>query len=126
MTLYYSPFFTGEYYRNLPVNETQFEKVIGDAGLLEFLELRLGLAAHENAAIERILAYQTALEACKKEAFYEKAFDNDPLATAKEILRWRDIIVMEGFNSDTVLQRDYSRSRNYSSPRLQTASQTDS
>ena len=108
MTLFYSPSFTGECYRNLPVNETQFEKVIGDAGLLDFLELHLGLAAHENAAIERILSYQTALESCKKEAFYEKAFDNDPLATAKEILRWRDIIVMEGFNPDA----------DYNSPRL--------
>ena len=55
-TLYYSPFFTGECYRNLPVNETQFEKVVGDAGLLEFLELRLGLPGVESDGIDRLLA----------------------------------------------------------------------
>jgi len=109
ITLYYSPFFTGECYRDLPVNETRFESVVGDAGLLDFLELRLGLAGAEPDAIERILAYQGALDAAKEDAFYKDAFKNDPLATAKEILRWRDLLVMEGFDADTP----------YKSPRLQ-------
>lgn len=109
---FYSPFFTGEYYRNLPVNETHFEKVVGDAGLLEFLELRLGLAGTtpESSAIDRILAYKKALDKVKDEkAFYYDAFKNDDLATAKEILRWRDLLVMEGFNAES----------EYKSPRLQ-------
>ena len=100
-TLYYSPFFTGGYYRNLPVDETCFEKVVGDAGLLDFLELRSGLPGSESPAIERIIAYKKALDAVKSDAFYEKAFENDPLATAKEILHWRDTLVMEGFDAST-------------------------
>lgn len=111
MKLYYSPSFTGECYRNLPVNETCFEKVVGDAGLLDFLELRLGLAGAtpECSAIDRILAYMKALDRVKAGAFYIDAFENDDLATAKEILRWRDLLVMEGFNANT----------EYKSPRLQ-------
>ena len=111
MKLFYSPSFTGECYRNLPVNETCFEKVVGDAGLLDFLELRLGLAGAtpECSAIDRILSYKRALDRVKAGAFYIEAFENDDLATAKEILRWRDLLVMEGFNADT----------EYKSPRLQ-------
>lgn len=97
--VFYSPSFTGECYRDIPVNEPRFEKVVGDAGLLDFLELKLGLATQETAAIDRILAYQRAMDTVKQDAFYEKAFDNDPLATAKEILRWRDLLVMEGFDA---------------------------
>ena len=108
ITLYYSPYFTGECYRDLPIDKTQFEKIVGDAGLLDFLELRLGLSGADPDAIERILAYKSALESAKEGAFYEAAFKNDPLATAKEILRWRDLLVMEGFESDTP----------YTSPRL--------
>ena len=109
--IFYSPFFTGECFRNLPADGTCFEKVVGDAGLLEFLELKLGLAGAtpESSAIDRILAYKKALDRVKAGAFYIDAFENDDLATAKEILRWRDLLVMEGFNADT----------EYKSPRLQ-------
>ena len=106
--VFYSPSFTSECYRDLPVNEPRFEKVVGDAGLLGFLELKLGLAAQDTPAIDRILAYQRAMDAVKKDAFYKDAFKNDPLATAKEILRWRDLLVMEGFDADA----------SYRSPRL--------
>lgn len=111
VNILYSPFFTGECFRSLPVNETRFEKVVGDAGLLDFLELRLGLAGAtpETSAIDRILAYKKAMDRVKEKAFYYDAFENDDLATAKEILRWRDLLVMEGFNADT----------EYKSPRLQ-------
>ena len=122
MTLYYSPSFTGECYRNLPVNETQFEKVVGDAGLLEFLELRLGLPGVESDGIDRLLAYKQALGVIAAESpdneekvFYKDAFVNDSLATAKEILRWRDIIVMEGFDPDA----------EYKSPRLRTMAEVE-
>ncbi len=115
MTLFYSPSYSGECFRKFPVNETRFEKIVGDAGLLDFLELHLGLPGGETPSIERVLAYQTALKAVKERAFYEKAFDNDPLATAKEILRWRDILVMEGFDPGT----------EYESPRLRKLSEVE-
>ena len=108
ITLYYSPFFTGECYRNLPVNKTQFETIVGDAGLLDFLELRLGLSGAEPDSIERLLSYKNALTSVKEGAFYEAALKND-LATAKEILRWRDLLMMEGFDAFV----------HYTSPRLQ-------
>lgn len=99
--IFYSPSFTGECYRDIPVNKPRFEKVVGDAGLLDFFELHLGLVGSETPAIERILAYQKALGTVNNEAFYDKALKNDPLATAKEILRWRDILVLEGFDPET-------------------------
>ncbi len=113
--VFYSPSFTSECYRNLSVNEPRFEIVVGDAGLLDFLELRLGLVARETTAIERILAYQNAMGAVKEGTFYEKAFENDPLATAKEILRWRDLLVMEGFDAGA----------DYRSPRLRTLAEVE-
>lgn len=100
MKLYYSPYFTGACYRKLPVGQPLFEKIVGDAGLLEHLELRLGLPGNESDTIDRILAYRKALETVAKDAFYEDAFKKDSLATAKEILRWRDVLVMEGFEAD--------------------------
>ncbi|MBO5546626.1 MAG: hypothetical protein J6N50_06505 [Bacteroidales bacterium] len=36
-------------------------KTVGDPGLLEFMELRLGLPGVESDAIDRILAYRKAL-----------------------------------------------------------------
>lgn len=108
VTLYYSPFFTGETYR-IPDGKPRFEKIVGDAGLLEFLELRLGLSGQESGAIDRLLAYRKALGDVMDEAFYKEAYGNDPLATAKEILRWRDLLVMEGFDPQVACK----------SPRLQ-------
>lgn len=99
MILYYSPSFTGECYRDLSVGKPCFEKIVGDAGLLDFLELRLGICAAESEPIDRILAYCEALKTALDGAFYEDAFKNDPLATAKEILHWRDVLVMEGFDA---------------------------
>ena len=101
MKLYYSPFFTGACYKELPVGKPRFEKIVGDAGLLDYLELRWGIPGFESDAIDRLLAYRSALEAFADGAFYEAAFENDSLATAKEILGWRDVLVMEGFQADT-------------------------
>ena len=115
MTLYYSPFFTGECYRNYPVGQACLEKVVGDAGLLDFLELRLGLPGGEAGAIDRILAYEAALRSALTGAFYKDAFEKDSLATAKEILRWRDTLVMEGFDAHA----------SYESSRLRTLAQVE-
>jgi len=116
VTVFYSPSFTSECFRDLKVDKPRFEKVVGDAGLLDFLELKLGLAAQDTAAIDRILAFQKAMDAVKQDAFYEKAFENDPLATAKEILRWRDLLVMEGFDA----------SSDHKSPRLRKLAEIES
>lgn len=104
----YSPSFTGECYRHFPLGKPLFEKAIGDAGLLDLLELRFGLKSVENKAIDRILEYKSALEKVGADAFYRDAFKKDPLATAKEILSWRDALVMEGFSAE----------KEYGSPRL--------
>lgn len=106
MKLIYSPFFTGECYRKLTVNKPLFEKIVGDAGLLDFLELSLGLPSGESSAIDRILAYRKALETAIDNAFYKAAFPNDPLATAKELLHWRDLLIMEGFDAETDYQSE--------------------
>lgn len=112
---YYSPHFTGECYRILPEGQPLFEKSVSNAGLLDLLELRLGLPCTEKSPIERILAYQSALGSVAKGAFFEDAFQRDPLATAKEILLWRDVLVMEGFEAD----------KEYSCPRLKTLAQAE-
>ena len=115
MTLHYSPHFNGETFRQLPLGKPVFESIVGNAGLLEFLELRLGLPGVESKSVDRIIAYRDALQSCLSGAFYEDAFNNDPLAAAKEILRWRDTLVLDGFSPDS----------DYKSPRLRKLAEVD-
>ncbi len=75
--------------------------------LLDFLELRLGLHTIKKSDADRLVAYYK----CVRD--YMKSHENDadnqllgsytvsPLATSREMLKWRDALAVCGWNKDT-------------------------
>ena len=70
--------------------------------LLEVLEQRLGLSRIRptTTMVQRVLAYRDALaERLKRdEAVFRQSFEVDPIAVAEELLRWRDELVIAGWD----------------------------
>tara|TARA_R110002096_G_scaffold212352_7_gene399837 strand:- start:59 stop:2698 length:2640 start_codon:yes stop_codon:yes gene_type:complete len=65
--------------------------------MLQLLEARLGLVSGLETSLQRVEAYQQALFAEKSGAFYERSFEQDPLAVAGRLLQWRDELKLEGW-----------------------------
>jgi hypothetical protein len=59
------------------------------------LELMLGLAGPHPAPAERAAALVPALR--EHEGFWERSAEVDPLGSAREVLRWRDELVLAGW-----------------------------
>src|ERR1700736_5292342 len=76
------------------------ESICGPQGFLRLLELRLGLASKPVSAAGRIVQYREFLQkaASIKERFYTASFAKDPLAVAETLLRWRDELVLAGWD----------------------------
>ena len=99
MKIVYSPFFGSRPYVDISRGKGILfgEKVVGSAGLLEEIELRLGLSASFPSDMERLVSYVEAMRkalSVKKELFYADSFANDELGTASVVLSWRDALVM--------------------------------
>lgn len=74
--------------------------VLGPSGLLDILEIQLGLTGPVGAAAVRVAAYAARLRASLAEApdaFFASSFSQDPWATAKMLLEWRDQLVLGGW-----------------------------
>jgi hypothetical protein len=72
----------------------------GPMGLLGVLETRLGLTAKRVSNATRILQFQAVLEnlAARRDVFYRRSFDKDPIAVAQTLLQWRDQLVEAGWD----------------------------
>lgn len=84
-----------------PVGTVQFGQLAcGPAGLLDWLENRLGLLLPPVAEAQRIAAYREALEVAQRTGarFYTRSHEKDPLAVAETLLRWRDDLVTDGWD----------------------------
>lgn len=103
MTIKYSPDFTGEYYLKLEPGKCILEQtILGDTGLLEAFELRLGLPSREEREMIRAIEYRRALEKHKEGSFYEESFKVDPFGVAVHLLSWRDTLLMQGWAPKTI------------------------
>lgn len=75
--------------------------------LLDFLELRLGLHAPTNSDKDRLVAYYKCVRDYMKEHKDDaenQLYDSymvSPLATSREMLKWRDALAVCGWNVDT-------------------------
>ena len=82
------------------------ESYVGPMGLLTMLEVRLGITAQEKAKHELLATYtKVALEAAKRnpDIFFAKSLRLTPLATAGELLKWRDELIFSGWKADTLI-----------------------
>ncbi len=79
--------------------------VVGPSGLVDILELQLGLTGPPSAEAVRIAAYAAKLRAAlSPEAlpFYAASFTSDPWATAKALLAWRDQLTLSGWQGQAI------------------------
>jgi len=75
--------------------------VLGPAGLVGVLETRPGLTRIQTHQAIRIGQYLKRLkEADNNERFYSKSIRVDAWSTAKQVLAWRDELVLAGWKGD--------------------------
>ena len=87
-------------YQDLQPRDRFNESICGPQGFLRLLELRLGLASKPASVASRIVQYRELLQnaASIRERFYTASFAKDPLAVAETLLRWRDELVLAGWD----------------------------
>ena len=76
---------------------------VGPMGLLSYLEVRLGITAQEKPQHEILATFtKAAKEIAERDpsVFFAKSLKLTPLATAGELLRWRDELVLSGWKAD--------------------------
>ncbi|PWT78343.1 MAG: hypothetical protein C5B58_15385 [Acidobacteria bacterium] len=76
------------------------ELISGPNGLLGLLELRLGLISKLPSTAVRVAQYHNLLRdsTSKKPQFYSESFKKDAFSTAETLLRWRDELILAGWN----------------------------
>lgn len=76
------------------------EVVCGPVGLMRLLELRLGLVGVLPSHGRRVVGYRDALAvlAAAGPEFYSASFAQDDYAVAETLLRWRDELVLAGWD----------------------------
>lgn len=103
MKIIYSPEYSGKVF----VKPAEGGKVMMDSivvntiGLVNLLELRLGLHYEEKPANERLALYYDAMSRYMKQTEHNiltDSFNNAELSTAKAVLAWRDELKMAGWN----------------------------
>ena len=108
LTLVFNPAYdNGAYVPEPGMNESRFfKRYVGGKGLLDELELRLGLTAKEPTRRQQLAAYLKAVLAAaekKKDLFCAQSFKLAPLATAKELLSWWDELVLSGWKAASLV-----------------------
>lgn len=78
--------------------------VVGPTGLIDTLEVQLGLTGPRRAEAVRIAAYAAKLQAAlaNSHAFCAPSFARDPWATAKALLAWRDQLTASGWTGRVI------------------------
>ena len=77
--------------------------IVGPLGLVNVLEIELGLTRPNPTPAVRIAAYATKLKAALEKGpdqFYAASFAQDPWACAKLLLNWRDELVSSGWQGE--------------------------
>lgn len=100
----FSPFFDQATYSRPESDIVCGYRVLGMKGLLSELELRAGLTHSKVSPFDRLIAYYRAIKNVLEKSgthvpFYAKSFEKDDLSVTGELLRWRDALVMSGWNA---------------------------
>jgi ATP-dependent helicase/nuclease subunit B len=86
-------------YQDVAARDRFNELVCGPAGLLDRLELRLGLESSPASKAVRVAQYRILLEKATsaKPRFYSASFAKDAFSVAQTLLHWRDELVLGGW-----------------------------
>lgn len=107
LTIHFSPAYDKGCYLNDPkTGKTTFgEKYVGASGLLEEIELRAGLTSRKPKAYEQLAQYCAAAKeaTASGDTFFADSLKEFPLATAGELLRWRNDLVFSGWKQESCL-----------------------
>lgn len=88
------------------------ESYFGPLGLLSKLEIILGVTAKDIPQHEILAVYIAAARVVAKNnhgAFFKESLDRFPLATAKELLNWRDELVLSGWSVPFVIPEELTK-----------------
>ena len=74
---------------------------LGPAGLLNFLQLHLGVPAPESNTLKRIFQYRNNLEKHQQGSFFKNSFEVNALDVSTALLLWRDELKLAGWDFKT-------------------------
>ncbi len=103
MTIVYSPHYDGEVFLG-DAPEAMGTIYCGTMGLMAFLEQRAGIHYNIKPDVEREADYLNAVktfladEKKSKDVFFKEAAEVDPLGVACKLLKWRDALIMAGWD----------------------------
>ena len=102
MNIIYNPFFEKHQYINLENNAVLMDtQILSTQGLIDFLELRLGLHHPSTTALQREVRYYTLLKQYIDEhvdCILAQSFHLAELSVTKCCLAWRDDLVLYGWD----------------------------
>lgn len=103
MTIVYSPYYDGEVFLG-DAPEAMGTIYCGTMGLMDFLQQRAGIHYNIKPDVEREADYLNAMntfladEERSKDLFFKEAAKVDPLGVACKLLKWRDALIMAGWD----------------------------
>lgn len=103
MTIVYSPHYDGEVFLG-DAPEAMGTIYCGTMGLMDFLQQRAGIHNNIKPDVEREADYLNAMntfladEERSRNVFFKEAAKVDPLGVACKLLKWRDALIMAGWD----------------------------
>ena len=101
MKVFYNPAYDGFVYFDFSKNNIAFDTVVCNTkSLVSLIELHAGLCIPVASDFDRTLDYYNALKVYTKtnpENMFAKSFERDGINTAKECLKWRDSMLLAGW-----------------------------
>ena len=101
MKVFYNPSYDGFVYFDFSKNNIAFDTVVCNTkSLVSLIELHAGLCIPVASDLDRTLDYYNALKAYTKANptnMFAKSFKRDGINTAKECLKWRDSMILAGW-----------------------------
>lgn len=101
MEILFHPSFDSGYYLDWNLETIKLgKKIVGTAGLLDYLSLHNGLSGRFVSDGERAASYLSDVGKCTEGSWIEGPFKNDSMGVAKCLLGWRDLLIMAGWTPD--------------------------
>lgn len=99
-TLIFGNAFDGRVHADFSKIPSAGTKFVGPLQLLAELEQKVGMVSQDIDNYQRVEAWKTAIESAKPTIFID-SYDKDKNGVATQLLRWRDALVMAGWNKNT-------------------------